>query len=93
MREKFSIIKQLDTEKLDARIDKFMTVNSHSPYVFASKETISALISHETDGLGDKLSKLVFDYMLLKEQGCSCMYKGNKVFEDNDLEFGEIELR
>ena len=93
MTEKFLIIKQLDTEKLDTRIDKFMTVNNYDPYVFTSKETISVLISHETDDLGDKLSKLIFDYMFLKEQGYSCMYQGYKMFEDNTLEFGEIELR
>ena len=34
MTEKFSIIKQLDTEKLNEKIAYFVYENGHDPYIF-----------------------------------------------------------
>lgn len=37
MAEKFSIVKQLDTEQLSKKIAYFVYENGHDPYIFAFK--------------------------------------------------------
>ena len=80
MTEKFSIVKQLDMCKLDEGINKFRMVKGYDPYIFMNFRTMEE-IRNVTE------RKLNCFIMIINK------YKGYKVFEDNDLLFGEIELR
>ena len=44
MTEKFSIIKQLDTEKLNEKIAYFVYENGYEPYIFANYATLETLM-------------------------------------------------
>lgn len=86
MSKKFSITKtKIDINKLVTNIEEYSIVNMIKPYIFINKDTINELISQigcKTDGLwGTQLSSM-------------CGYfQGYKVFCDNTLGFGEIEIR
>ena len=83
MTEKFSIIKQLDTEKLNEKIAYFVYENGHEPYIFANHETLESLTKPYEQSL----------LFYTGRTGLICRYKCYKVFEDYTLDFGEIELR
>lgn len=86
MTEKFSITKSnIDLKKLLSKIDEFIVMKNESPYIFLSQNTLDdliAIVGYSSDGL------------MGSENGLMCgRFKGNKVFCDNTLKFGEIELR
>lgn len=86
MTERFSITKSnIDLKKLLSKIDEFIVMKSESPYIFLSQSTLDdliAIVGYSSDGL------------MGSENGLMCgQFKGNKVFCDNTLKFGEIELR
>ena len=86
MTERFSITKSnIDLKKLLSKIDEFIIMKSESPCIFLSQSTLDDLIvivGYSSDGL------------MGSENGLMCgRFKGNKVFCDNTLKFGEIELR
>ena len=88
MAEKFSIIKQLDTEKLNEKIAYFVYENGHEPYIFANNTTLETLMK--------PCKEMVFTSFEGKKTLCKGLvgkYQGYKMFEDNTLDFGEIELR
>ena len=90
--ETFSIVDKINVDKLNTKIAEFVYREGHEPYIFANKETLDALVKPieqaemfaNSWGIG-----LVSSY-----KGCfTGMYRGNKMFRDDTLEFGEIELR
>ena len=90
--ETFSIVENINVDKLNIKIAEFVYREGHDPYIFANKETLDALIKlieqaemfTNSCGIG-----LVSSY-----KGClTGMYRGNKMFRDDTLKFGEIELR
>ena len=90
--EKFSIVEKINVDKLNTKIAEFVYSEGHEPYIFANKETLDALVKPieqaemfiNSWGIG-----LVSSY-----KGClTGMYRGNKMFRDDTLKFGEIELR
>lgn len=90
--EIFSIVDKINVNKLNAKIAEFVYRERHEPYIFANKETLDALVKPieqaemfiNSWGIG-----LVSSY-----KGClTGMYRGNKMFRDDTLKFGEIELR
>ena len=91
MREKFSIIKQLDTEKLNEKIAYFVYENGHDPYIFANYATLGALVKPYEQEM--KYVEFVNGGVIKKAEGLIGKYQGYKMFEDNTLDFGEIELR
>lgn len=86
MSKKFSIVRtKIDISKLLNNIEEYSIINMVKPYLFMNKDTIDELISqvgYEPDGLcGDQSSSM-------------CGYfQGHKVFCDNTLSFGEVEIR
>ena len=86
MSKKFSIVKtKIDINKLLNNIEEYSIINMVKPYLFMNKDTIDELISivdYSPDGLwGDQSSSM-------------CGYfHGYKVFCDNTLKFGEVEIR
>ena len=87
MSKKFSIIiNKIDTKKIIEEVAKYILANNNTkPYIFINKDTIDKLISqigYDSKGLMGSQS----DYLCGYFSGC-------KVFCDNTLSFGEIEIR
>lgn len=90
--EIFSIVEKINVNKLNTKVAEFVYKEGHEPYIFANKETIDVLVKPikqaeiftNSWGIG-----LVSSF-----KGCLVgKYQGNKMFEDDTLKFGEIELR
>ena len=88
---KFSIVKEIDENVLRNNMYKQQEIvrnntgdESYYPYIFANKDTLTCLIYQ-------------CNVSAFENEKTSCglvgTYLGNKVFEDNTLKFGEIELR
>lgn len=94
MIEKFSIIKTLDLDKLDNMIDKYICMtNKRDPYIFMSNDTANAIvdITNPLDVFSTKenFNKKSKDGV----NGANAEYTGYKVFINNDLKFGIVEIR
>lgn len=90
MAEKFSIVNQLDTEKLSRSILEFVCKEGYAPYIFMNGETYQSLYEPYGD---DTFQKWDGSSYYHGHTGLIGKYQGYKMFEDNTLEFGEIELR
>lgn len=91
MTEKFSIVKQLNMMKLNEKLSEFFNVNGYIPKIFASNETLEALKKPYEQEM--KRIEFVDGGVFTKAEGLIGEYQGYKIFEDDTLEFGEIELR
>lgn len=90
MSNKFSIVRNLDESRLTKEIVKYINENEDDPYIFMNKETISDL-EYCASQLG---SYEKFDsYENKMKSGVIAMYRGFKIYENNDLKYGEVELR
>lgn len=78
----FNIARTLDYEMLDKKIKVYECENNGDlPYIFISSETANEMTKHDFNkGIVD-CSKTI------------CRYMGCNVYLDDDLEYGEIELR
>lgn len=89
--ETFSIVDKINVDKLNTKIAEFVYKEGHEPYIFANKETLETLvkpIEHEL--------KFVSPITSVTTSFKRCFigkYQGNKMFEDDTLKFGEIELK
>ena len=89
--EIFSIVDQINVDKLNTKVDEFICRKGHRPYIFANKETLKALIKPIEQEL-----KFVSAATGAVSSFKTCLvgkYRGDKMFEDDTLKFGEIELR
>ena len=91
---KFSITQGLNLEKLDQKIYGVTVQYDTNPYIFMNKTTLDTLMNDslvnevEVGSLGENiLQKYYYNQTIFGR------YHGCKVFVDNDLEYGEIELR
>lgn len=96
MSKKFSIAKAVDIEKLGNQIERYEEETSHRDiYVFMNYDTIET-IKNQT--LGSILNYPDFNSLdtilsLKKYNGLIGYYQGYKVFRDDTLSFGEVEIR
>lgn len=89
---KINIAKQIDASILDKAIKDwhFTSLLIHKrPYIFMSKDTLKAL-NHNLLGL--YLWEDIPNQKIPLNETIA-MYYGNKIYLDNDLSFGEVELR
>ncbi len=89
--ETFSIVDKINVNKLNTKIAEFVYREGHEPYIFANKETLEALVKPIEQEL-----KFVSTATNVTTSFQSCFigkYQDNKVFQDDTLKFGEIELR
>lgn len=86
MPDKFSIqTKKIDIQKLNIQIQDFERHNNFRPYIFANHETIKELDS--IVGNGSELCTF-------KKSDCFVgKFIEHRVYQDDTLRFGEIELR
>lgn len=95
---KFSITKGLDLGRLNQKIEevtsKLEVHQMGDPYIFMSKDTLDVfmdnILIHEikVSALDESIPRKYY-----YNQTIFGRYHGCKVFVDNDLEYGEIELR
>lgn len=64
---------------LDYNIDVFKAMNNVKAYLIMNQSTADSIASH-------------FNMPCMPSNRVN-MYKGNKIFIDNDLAFGEVEIR
>lgn len=88
---KFSIVKELDIMKLNEKLSEFFNIKGYFSKIFASNETLEALSKPYVQKM--KRIKFVDGGVLAKAEGLIGEYQGYKMFEDNTLKYGEIELR
>ena len=88
---KFSIVKELDIMKLNEKLSEFFNIKGYFPKIFASNETLEALSKPYVQKM--KRIEFVDGGVLAKAEGLIGEYQGYKIFEDNTLKYGEIELR
>ena len=87
MSKKFSIIQAINLNKIHNEVDDYiLQTNCFEPYLFMSEETIKAII----DEFNLKYSGTSFES---ENKGTKGTYAGYKVFANNDLSFGIVEIR
>ena len=94
MSRKFSIVlSSIDLKKIDTEIYEYKKLNGClEPYLFMNEETARAI---ETE-VGIYYDVMPCDNSLLKKyttNGVCATYTGYKVFVNNDLKFGVVEIR
>ena len=91
MSRKFSIAKTIDVNRLTRQIEIYEAqTGNENPYIFMNYDTIET-IKNET--LGGILNYPDTILSLKKSNGLIGYYQGYKVFKDDTLSFGEVELR
>lgn len=91
--ETFSIVENINVDKLNTKIAEFVYREGHDPYIFANKETLDALVKPIEQELNFITSPTGSTRIYV---GKSCLvgkYHGNEMYENDTLKFGEIELR
>lgn len=88
MIERFSIVKSLDFNKLDTNILIYEATTGNEPYLFMNEETIRAVFNEYEKAF---ITKEFFEELSRYEKAGT--YKGYKLFPNEDLEFGEVEIR
>lgn len=83
MKNKFNIITYINLDYLNNEIEKFKNNNHYQPIILTSIDTIRCISDYNDE---DLMNKIHFDDYIN-------MYMGCKIFVDNSLKFGEIELR
>lgn len=91
--ETFSIVDKINVDKLNTKIEEFICRKGHRPYIFANKETLDALVKPIEQEL-KFVSATTNTNVTTSFKSCFIgKYQDNKMFEDDTLKFGEIELR
>lgn len=93
MNKKFSIVKTIDLDKLSNEINKYIKETGETnPYIFMHDDTADAIESAitvpylhyiERDYVGRKIAR----------DNAIAEFCGYKIFHNNSLKFGEIEIR
>ena len=88
MSRKFSIVKTIDVDKIVEEIDNHIrTTGEFSPYIFMSEDTMKAV----EGGLPEV--KWADPSLKANYKGKQAAFTGYKVFTNNDLKFGIVEIR
>lgn len=86
---KTNIIKtEIDRRKLQEEISAFEIINNQPAYLFMNEDTMNTITSDVV-----KECKPFASLNDVNDSGKLATYQGNKCYVDNDLPFGEIEIR
>lgn len=77
----------IDRHKLEETITYFETVTNQHAYIFMSDKTASMF----EEELNDIILKLMPDAD--QNRGYIAMYNGNRIYIDNEIKFGEVDIR
>jgi hypothetical protein len=87
MNRKFSIVQKIDMTELDNMIDRYQCYTGETnPYLFMNESTINAIPI-----IDDTLYNI--RQISAKINGIAGFYHGYKIFRDDSLDFGEVEIR
>lgn len=90
---KFSIIKtSINFDKLDKEIQEYIgRTGNFDPYIFMSEDTANAIANEFELEFGIPVTD-TYSNVRLKD-GIKATYTGYKIFANNDLKFGIVEIR
>jgi len=93
--KKFSIIKSVDTSKLNRQIKEYECTTGEVPYLFMANSTGKALLEEVCANCDSVVyASDVIEMLRAMYPGTAIgSYKGYKIYENNDLAFGEVEIR
>lgn len=81
----------IDFDRLDSAIETYIVQNNNCPYIFMSEDTASAIENEVERQFGFSASDSNSNIKL--KNGTKALYCGYKVFIDNDLKLGTVEVR
>ena len=88
MGKKFSILKTIDIDKLYKDVNEYIyETGEKNPYIFMHNDTIEAIANEVVEPYMKKNKNYI------TRSGVVAEYCGYKIFSNNELKFGEIELR
>lgn len=90
MSKKFSIAKEIDLKKLDEQIDLYECLNNEEPYLFMNTDTIKK-VREEVLLYSDQFMEMFLNKKYQNE--AITKYRECNVFLNENLNFGEIEIR
>ena len=96
MSRKFSIITTIDFDKLDNEIREYVQRNGNlDPYIFMSEDTANTIESEYEIECGLNVKDINSNVKPKGDikNGVKATYCGYKVFIDNDLRYGIVEIR
>lgn len=75
----------VNNDKLQEEINRYEALTNQDAHLFMSKNTMDALA----------LAILPFSFSTtdMYKESIMCKFKGRKVFQNDELEFGEVEIR
>ena len=86
MNKKFSILKEVDLSILNNEIDKYMAKTGEMDlYIFMNINTLESIAREFTPSIYPRIHN--------KLEGYIAQYDGHKVYVNEDLDFGEVEIR
>lgn len=93
MSRKFSIVAIVDLSRIDDEITKYVNLNGNfDPYIFMNEDTAKA-IENEVSANNVIIDGVDLPNKRNIKNGISATYSGYKVFINNDLRFGIVEIR
>ena len=96
MSRKFSIISTINFDKLDNEIEEYVQRNGNfDPYIFMSEDTANAIESEYEVEFGFSTKEMNANVKPKGDtkNGIKATYCGHKVFINNDLRYGIVEIR
>lgn len=94
MSKMFSIMAKIDLHKIDKEINEYQVLHQFDddPYIFMNEDTIKAIECEL--GLDDiVIDNDTWSNKIKNTKGVYATYSGCKVFINNDLKFGIVEIR
>ena len=99
---KVNLISSINISKLDRAIVNYKQTNGHDPYIFVNDETAEAInkelipdwmLNSDTDDYYVVTDSHYVQGKKVDKSCVICFYQGIKVYYNEDLKFGEVELR
>ena len=88
MERKFFIVQKINLDELTKKIDEYQySTGETNPYLFMNQSTIDVIPTVD-DAIIRNMNQV-----LAKINGFAGYYHGCKVFRDDSLSFGEVEIR
>ena len=81
----------INFERLDKAIEYYISKNNNDPYIFMNEDTANVIESEVEKEFGFNPADVNSNIKL--KNGTKALYCGYKVFINNDLKLGIVELR
>lgn len=93
MSRKFSIVATINLSRIDEEITRYVNLNGNfDPYIFMNEDTAKA-IENEVGAHDIEVGGVDLPSKRNTKDGVCATYSGYKVFINNDLRFGIVEIR